>query len=151
LHPQTASGTPGLPATAELGISEEIDGGPDVGHAPAPGLGHAAGVGSAVGVAVAVAVGVAVVVGVGATVAVGVEVGTGAPLPSPVIAILSDLPLALLIVKFADFLPSDNGVNTIDMSQRPSAAKLVTQSCEATNCPLDELMKLTSTAIEFGL
>jgi hypothetical protein len=122
LHPHTASGIAGAPATAELGINDRSVGGPDSGHAPGSGIGHDA------------------------------AVTTGAPLPAPVILTSSALLLALLaIISFADFSPSDDGVNTIDTTQVPFAARLPTQLADGTNSGFDDAIELMSIAIEFGL
>src|SRR5208337_2746183 len=118
--------------------------------APATGVAVAVGVAltDALGALLAVAVGVAV----GVAVAVAVGLGTGVPMPSPVMLTLSDLLLApLTIVSFADFLPSDDAVKTIDTAQLPSAARLPTQLPEGTNSGPCGSIELISIAIEFGL
>jgi hypothetical protein len=133
LHPQTASGNLGPPATAELGINDEIDGGADEGHAPAPGPGHTAGVGMAVGVAV------------------GVGLPTGEPTPTPSMLMVKAFLLApLLIVSFAVFLPSDDGLKMIDTSQSSSAARLPTQFWEGVNSISEDATELISTGTELG-
>ncbi len=65
---------------------------------------------------------------------------------------LSGLPLALLtIVNFADFLPSDDGVKTIDTTQSLPAARLPIQLADGTNSGFDDSIELILIGIEFGL
>ncbi len=82
---------------------------------------------------------------------VAVAVGLAVPLPAPVMLMLSDLPALLTIVSVADFLPSDDGVKTIDNWQLPSAARLPTQVPVGTNSEFDDAAELISTGVEFGL
>jgi hypothetical protein len=130
-------------------VAVEVAVGVDVAVAP---VAVAVAVGVAPPVDVAVGVAVCVVVIVAVAVEVGVGLGTGVPLPSPFILTWSAFLLAALtIVSLADFLPSDDGVKTIDTSQLPFGAKLPTQLLEGLNCGFCDPIELTSIAIGFGL
>ena len=95
---------------------------------------------------------VVVAVAVGVAVAVAVGVGTGEPLPSPFRLTSTGSALALLaIISFPDFLPSDDGVKTIDTTHSPPAGRLPTQLSDGTNSGSDDSIELISTAVEFGL
>src|SRR5215469_7822617 len=148
---------------AELGITEVTEGGPAT---QVPGSEQAANVGVAVGVAVAVAVGVAVAVTVGVAVmvtvalavAVGVEVAVavgvamGLPWPSPANLTVKTLLLALsTTTSFADFLPSESGVNTMVTVQSLSPGIAPVQFPDGTNSPSVVLTEAIFMAFEFGL